>query len=173
MAAPKFVPVVPVGAYRDGEHLPPAEEWRAARPADLEGAQPRGTKLGNPGPDQGYALKLANSFHGKLALAPGENEHDVIAGCLGVALKRASLYGRAPVIHDLRTAFTLFGYLGDQPAPRALVEWRTKLFEAAGHHYEVQRHIADLVSDDVLRLGDTAIGIRQRTGGWDSLFDIL
>ena len=61
MAAPKFVPVSPVGAFRSGETLPAALEWRADRPGDLVGAQPKGTKLGNPGPDQGYAIKLANS----------------------------------------------------------------------------------------------------------------
>ena len=151
MSAPKFVPVVPIGAYRDGEHLPPALNWLPDRPGELTGQQPVGDKLGNPGPSQGYGLKLANRFHGKLRLGPGENEHDVIVGCLGVALKRASLFGRSPVIHDFHVAFSLFGFLGDDQPSAAQLETRRKMFEAAGHHYEVQRSIADRVPEDLVR----------------------
>jgi len=152
MSAPKFVPVVPIGAYRDGEHLPPALAWLADRPAEIVGEQPTGDKLGSPGPSQGYGLKLANRFHGKLRLASGENEHDVILGCLGVALKRASSFGRSPVIHDFEVAFTLFGFLGDEQPTAVQLEVRRKMFEAAGHHYDVQRSIADRVSEPTVRM---------------------
>ncbi len=110
-----------------------------------------GDKLGSPGPGQGYAIKLGNRFHGKLRLVEGENEHDVILGCLGVANKRASSFGRAPVIHDFEVAFSLFGYLGDDVPTPAQLEVRRKMFEAAGHHYEVQRSIADRVSEELVR----------------------
>jgi pimeloyl-ACP methyl ester carboxylesterase len=45
----------------------------------------------------------------------GRNHTDAIVGCIGVALKRASLFGRAPVLHDLTVALTIWGYLGDAP----------------------------------------------------------
>ena len=151
MSAPKFVPVVPIGAYRDGEHLPPALQWTADRPGDLAGSQPSGDMLGSPGPSQGYGIKLANRFHGKLRLGPGENEHDVILGCLGVALKRASSFGRSPVIHDFEVAFTVFGFLGDEQPTAEQLEARRRMFEAAGHHYEVQRSLTDRVSEETLR----------------------
>lgn len=167
MAAPKFVPVAPVGAFRDGEELPPARRWTADRPAEIDGSAPLGRQLGWPGPDQGYALKLARMYHGKLALAPGEHEHDVIAGCLGVALKRASLYGRAPVIHDLELAFGLFGFTG-KDAPGELVNFRTPLFEAAGHHYELQRAIADMVPEETLRMNPDQVKSAATTG-WRKL----
>ncbi len=170
MAAPKFVPVSPVGAFRSTETLPAAREWRADRPGDLVGAQPKGTKLGSPGPDQGYAIKLANSFHGKLFLHPGEHEHDVLVGILGVALKRASLFGRAPVIHDVTRALDVFGFLNPD-APADLVAFRTSLFEAAGHHYELQRAIADVVPAETLRLGAFVIE-RAAKGNWRSLLDL-
>ena len=32
-----------------------------------------------------------------------------------IALRRASLFGRAPVIHDLRIAFTIWGFLDPDP----------------------------------------------------------
>ena len=55
-------------------------------------------------------------------LAPGEHEKDALAGAVGVALKRASLFGRAPVVHDLTVALTIWGFLGE--APDDLVELR-------------------------------------------------
>ena len=114
--------------------------------------QPTGVRLGYQGPDQGFALHLATSFEGQLQLAMGEREEDAIAGCVAVALKRASLFGRAPIAHDLRLAFTLFGYLGDPPGE--LIAWRSDLFEevANPHHYAEQRGIVDLVPDETLRL---------------------
>lgn len=141
-----------LGAFRGGEELPPALSWTADRPAEIVGAAPTGKQMGRPGPDQGYALKLAHLFHGKLRLGDGEIEHDVIAGCLGVALKRAALFGRAPVIHDLDLAFAVFGFTGTSDTPAELQELRTTLFEAAGHHYDVQRAIADAVPDETLRM---------------------
>lgn len=151
MSAPKHVPVATVGAFRPDTALPPADAWLADRPSELAADAVAGRRSGRPGPDQGYGLKLANSFHGRLHLEAGEHEHDVIAGCLPVGLKRAALYGRAPVIHDFEMAFGLFGYLDPNPAAD-LVDWRRGLFAAAGHHYEVQRAIADTVPDATLRM---------------------
>ncbi|MDP9452982.1 MAG: hypothetical protein M3P97_06240 [Actinomycetota bacterium] len=150
MAAPEYVPSSPAQQPRRGLPLPPAQPWRAERPADLGPAQPVGPALGNPGPDQGYALKLVRQFHDRLVLAEGEDAEDAVMGCLGVALRRASIFGRAPVVHDLDIAFTLWGYLGD--APPELIELRRPLFQALEHHYEDQRAIANQVPEATLRL---------------------
>lgn len=167
MAAPKFVPVAPLGAYREAEGLPVPDAWQPTRPAELGVSAPTGRMMGRPGPDQGYALTLARRFHGQLALLEGEDEHDVVAGCLGVALKRAALYGRAPVIHDLELAFSVFGYLGGTIA-EDLRKFRVKLFQSAGHHYEQQRAIADLVPESTLRM--TPGQVKQALGaGWKKL----
>ncbi len=143
MAQPDFVPQTLNDRPRRGEKMPAPSRWTATRPGDLPGRQPIGPMLGHPGPDQGYALSLARRFVGKLVLAVGENEEDVIAGCLGVALRRASLFGRAPVVHDLQFAFGLWGYLDE--APDELVAYRRPLFGGASHHYWDQRHIVDTV----------------------------
>ena len=166
MAAPEYVPV-------DREDLPPAksrmptpENWRADRPGDLRGSQPLGPKLGRPGPDQGYALKLANECFGdRLVLASGEHRDDAIAGCVAVGLKRASMYGRAPVIYDLDLAFALWGYF--EGAPPELVAFRRTLFEGSRHHYAEQREIVDLVPDTTLQL--TPAQVRERLSDWKSL----
>lgn len=153
MAAPEYVPVDetrPLRAYVSPPRRP--DPWRADRPGDLIGGQPRGDRLGNQGPDQGYVLRLVREFAGKLTLTAGEHERDALAGASAVALKRSSLFGRAPIVHDLTVALTIWGFLADAPAE--LVELRKPLFEEVWHphHYAEQRRLADLVPDDVLRM---------------------
>lgn len=152
MAAPDYVPTSPGDDVRSYESPPRRpDSWRADRPGDLGGLHPRGDRLGNPGPDQGYAMTLAGRFADTLHLAEGEHERDALAGACAVALKRASLFGRAPVLHDLTVALTIWGFLGE--APPELVELRRPLFQevSSAHHYGDQRRIADLVPVEVLR----------------------
>lgn len=129
----------------------------ADRPGEVVGIEPSaGPGLGNQGPDQGYALKLAERFAGQLVLTPGEREDDALAGCVALALRRASIFGRAPVVHDLRLALELFGFLGEAAAE--LIAWRrTRFAGAAGHHgYHIKLRLADLVPTDTLRLTPAA-----------------
>jgi hypothetical protein len=155
MAAPPFVPIDPVDrprAYESPEHIP--DGWIPGRPAELVGRQPGGARLGYQGPDQGYGLLLAERFVERLQLATGERADDAQRGCLGVALRRASLFGRAPVIHDFTIAFTVWGYL-DANAPSELVEQRRRMFAGVAnvtHHYDEGRAIADQVPLATLRM---------------------
>ena len=131
----------------------------ADRPGEVVGAEPpAGRGLGYQGPDQGYALKLAQRFAGRLVLVAGEREDDALAGCVAVALRRASMFGRAPVMHDLRVALELFGYL-NEASDAQLVAWRQPLFAgAASHHgYHVKLRLADLVPEATLRLTPAAV----------------
>ena len=171
MAAPEFVPVKPLADVRAYESPPRrAGQWRADRPGDHEGRQPLGVGLGVPGPDQGYALKLADDVFRPLLKLGKVHADDAIAGCLGIALKRASLFGRAPTAHDLRVAFTAWGFLDDTPDAE-LVRLREAWFAevANPHHYGEGRHIVDAVGDDVLRRSHTQIETDYRTSGWRSL----
>ncbi|MXW95048.1 MAG: hypothetical protein F4110_14325 [Acidimicrobiaceae bacterium] len=166
MAAPSHVPATAKAPsiYRS----PPrrADPWMADRPGEVVGIEPSvGPGLGNQGPDQGYALKLAERFAGGLVLAAGEREDDALAGCCAVAMRRASMFGRAPVVHDLRLALELFGFLDDADAE--LVAWRQDRFAgAAGHHgYHVKLRLADLVPTETLRL-TSAAAAEARTDNW-------
>jgi hypothetical protein len=153
MAAPEYVPRPKDDQPRVYESAPwLSDSWYADRPADLEGPQPFGPRLGYPGPDQGYALKLARQFEDKLVLTPGEHATDVIAGCVEIANKRASLFGRAPVIHDLTVAFSLWGFLGE--ADPELVRLRKRYFQAVGEasHYSERRRVVDVVPVAALKL---------------------
>jgi hypothetical protein len=128
--------------------------WTPDRPGDIEGFQPQGPRLGDPGPDQGFALRIAAQLQPKIRLQPGEHVDDAVRGCLGVALRRASIFSRAPVVHDLTIAFTIWGFYDANP-PEELVRLRATMFEGlrlVGHHYMEARAVADLPPEATLRM---------------------
>lgn len=152
MSAPSYVPRPKDDRPRVYESPPRRPEaWFSNRPAELPGQQPTGGALGHQGPDQGYALKLARRFEGRLTLADGEGEHDTIAGCTAVAMRRASMFGRGPSIHDLTVAFTVWGFTG--AASPGLVAMRRPFFAevAHPHHYLQLRELVDKVPAWLLR----------------------
>ncbi len=125
------------------------------RPGELEDGHPDrdAGRMGSQGPDQGYVLKLIPLLRDELHLSKGEHLDAVERGVVAIALKRASLFGRAPVIHDVRIAYTVWGFL-DAEAPAELVEERRKRFEGVHHiaaHYPERRSLADAVPVEVLR----------------------
>lgn len=154
MAAPKFAPAGSLEShyYQSPDVVPPP--WSPERPGVVEGMQPAGRRMGAQGPDQGYALTIAHRRAANVALQGRERLDDAVRGCLGIALRRASLFSRAPVVHDVDIAFTIWGYYDAAP-PAELVARRAELFEGVGnvnHHYTEGRVIADLVPESTLRL---------------------
>jgi hypothetical protein len=155
MAAPKFTPVSPVDdarGYESPDHIPTG--WTNNRPGDLRGRQPQGALLGYQGPDQGYALALAGRLRDDLHLQKGDDADDALAGVTAIGLRRASLFGRAPVIHDLRIGATMWGFLDADP-PDELVWLRRRLFEGlanVAHHYGALRALVDSVPESTLRM---------------------
>ncbi|HRE03725.1 MAG TPA: hypothetical protein PLV68_20690, partial [Ilumatobacteraceae bacterium] len=75
-------------------HVPDA--WNPQRAAEIDGRQPEGEQLGYQGPDQGYVLTLADVVRDQIITGPAESVDDAVRGSINIALKRASLYGRAP-----------------------------------------------------------------------------
>jgi hypothetical protein len=154
MAAPEYVPVSPVDkprVYGSPDYVP--LRWMPDRPAEIDGRQPAAPSLGYQGPDQGYGLVLANRFRDRLHLQPHESIDDAVMGCLGIGLRRASLFGRAPVVHDFTIAFTIWGFLDANP-PAELAAKRRPLFAGVfhtGHHYLEWRALADGVPEATLR----------------------
>lgn len=154
MAAPEYVPIRPTErprTYASPPHVP--ESWKSKRPGDLNGRQPRAPQLGFPGPDQGFGLVLANRFRDRLHLTPGESADDAVTGCLGSGLRRASMFGRAPSVHDFTVAYTIWGFLDSSP-PAELVDLRRAKFEGLAitlHHYAELRDLVDSIPEDTLR----------------------
>lgn len=170
MAAPQFVPSPSIDdarAYTSPPVAPAA--WMPDRPGELTGFQPVGEQLGYQGPDQGFAIKIANGFRDRLSLQSGEHAEDAIKGCLGIALRRASMFSRAPVVHDLTIAFTIWGFL-DVAAPAELVAARRERFAGLGHggHYTQTRAIVDMVPEATLRMTPQQVTAAYPTG-WRAL----
>jgi len=170
MAAPEHLPTPRSETQHYSSPPQRSAEWSADRPGESIGqAATNVATLGSPGPDQGYALTLTSLFDDRLSLA-GEHRADVDAGSLAVALKRASLFGRAPVVHDLRIGYTLFGFL-DETASLDLVEFRKDLFAEVHYpfHYFGLRTIADLIAEEVLLQTPDQVATRYRAGWRDQL----
>jgi hypothetical protein len=180
MAAPEFVPLKPNDRVRNYSSPPGrGDAWLPVRPAEVvtNGGQPDSDsdagRMGAPGPDQGYLLSLVPLLRSELQLTGVEQIADAEAGGVAVALKRASLFGRAPVVHDLRVAYTVWGFL-DASAPADLVAERSARFEGVhltAHHYPELRAVADAVPEATLRLTPAEVA-REHAADWRSLLSI-
>ncbi len=126
---------------------------------------------GSPGPDQGYALSLVKHFEDKLQTGSVDH-HDAVAGCIEVAMKRASLFGRAPMIHDLQAAFCLYGFLNSAVNP-SLVKLREHVFAGVDHgvHYKERRRVVDLVDSVFLKQSIQTIEA-EAAKDWQTAFDV-
>lgn len=171
MAAPKFAPVDPTEsprAYESPNAVP--ESWQLGRPGDIVGQQPSGAYLGHQGPDQGFALTIARRVSHKIRVQSGESLDDAIRGTVAIALRRASMYGRAPVIHDVTFALTIWGWLLDSP-PADLLGRRKELFGGLGHaahsYYEA-RELVDLVPETTFKLSNETLA-SQMPMSWRAL----
>jgi hypothetical protein len=169
MTQPDYVPLATADLVRPVERLPVPNRWVSDRPADEKApVPPRGPRFGRTGPDLGYGLKLAKLFCSRLRLSPGESADDAIAGCFAVGSRRAAAFGRAPVIYDMELAYTVWGFLGD--APPELIQFRLGLFPGAAHDYDRQRHLADLVKEETLRLRPAEAA--DRLSDWRTLLEL-
>jgi hypothetical protein len=152
MTQPTFVPISEADQVRPARHLHVPEAWTTSRPAELTTPTAlRGRSVGTPGPDAGFALRLARRFAHDLHLAEGETEHDVLLGIALIAARRAALFGRAPSIYDVQLALALWGFLVDAP-PEDLLAARRRAFSSVSHDYVAQRSLVDAVPESSLRL---------------------
>jgi len=170
MAVDPYVPTRPEDAPRRSIAIPPAAGWKAVRPGDLDPGASRNTGVlfGTPGPDSGYALTLAERFAARITAVAPETVHDAEALAAQAAMRRAGLFGRAPVRADVELGFTLFGWLGDAPAD--LVEWRRLAVAGAGHDYARRVCLVERIPEGVVR--QTPEQVRARMGDWRHLLGL-
>lgn len=138
-----------------GVKMPPARSWVANRPGDIPAGWPSGKLLGSPGPNVGYALTLANRARDRFVLARHEHPDDAIAVVAEIAMRRAALFGRAPVMPDIEVGMQILGYLGD--ADPEFVAWRTRAVTGVQHDYYQRRELVDAIPVDTLRLVPSAL----------------
>ena len=168
MTQPDYVPLQAPDRVRPSDRLSTPRSWTADRPGDLpDMTPPTGRRFGSSGPDQGYGLKLAKTFHGRLVL-DGDDHHDAEIVGFACATKRAARFGRAPVIYDFEWAYSLWGYLGG--AATDLVTWRHDVVRGAGHSYDTQRAAVDLVADATFAMTPAAVAGAVGGSGWRELF---
>lgn len=165
MTQPKFAPILPADEVRDLYKLPPPAAWEPTRPADFRAApgEPHRMGRGVAGPDQGYALLLAEKMAPRLVLEEGEHEADVLNGACVLATRRAALFGRAPVSADLALALELFGFTAE--SSDEVVRARQEVFAGVAHDYWRGRELADLVPEATLRMSLAELKGQLAEGG--------
>jgi hypothetical protein len=127
-----------------------------------------GKGRGSPGPDQGYALHLARRFFDRLVLTKGEAPEDVLVGAVVIALRRASLFGRAPITGDIELALQCFSYLS--VAPKELLAVRSQRFGGVAHDYWAQRVLAEQIPESTLRRSPSSVA--SNLDDWRELIGI-
>ena len=156
MPTDPFVTAIPADSPRQAQNLapgvslPPARPSVGDRPGEVAGPWPRGAGFGSPGPNIGFALTLVARARSRITLAPNEHEADAHALVAAVAMKRASLFGRAPVAADVSCALLVLGYEG--PASGDFVEWRILAGVDAAHDYRSGRDLCAQISPEDIRL---------------------
>ncbi|MGD0985526.1 MAG: hypothetical protein ABSA65_17205 [Acidimicrobiales bacterium] len=176
MTQPKFAPIMEQHEVREVQRLGAPAAWTTHRPGESR-PTPRPARqpgLGVPGPDQGYALALAGRFEDRLVLEPGERVEDVLAGAVAIALRRAAIFGRAPIAADIELALGLFKYIiGDEGTwPSGdLVALRRERFEKAAHDYWRRRALVDAIPEASFRLNPERLAKRLESepGCWREL----
>ncbi len=168
MTQPEFVPVEGRYRVRSSRSLAVPASWTVHRPGEGGAASlPGGTgggerggrgspggpgvsvrhgaarSRGRPGPDKGFALKLAHdavATQGRLH--EGENEEDIVAGVGEIAAARAANLGRAPVGEDVEFALDLYEFRSTAPGPGTL-ERRRRLFASVARSYHARVALVD------------------------------
>lgn len=150
MTQPKFAPILIEDEVRPAAKLDVPRPWSPHRPSEFRpGPRSFGAASGAPGPDQGYALHLAQLIADRVVLGHGERREDALAAAVVIALSRASSFGRAPVLKDLEFALAALGYLEAVDAETSAR--RHRLVSGLAHDDFRQRGIADLLDDKARR----------------------
>jgi len=143
----------------------PERRWTPDRPGDVAGTGvPWGGAFGTPGPDAGYAIKLAAGRD--LILAENEHRADANLAVAAVAAARASLASRGPTKIDLDAAIVILGY--DTESDFGAI--RAAAIAGAAHHPQRIRRLVAGIPMDVVE--DTADDLRRRVDSGESLIEL-
>ncbi len=132
----------------------PARRWKASRPGDLHAPSevPWGGAFGTPGPDTGFALKLA--ANAAYELDADESRHNVESMLLLIMGARASRFGKAPSADDLSFGLMLLGLDSREEIPEAvmarLAESRRHWAPRVAHNKSAGRALAARLTPELL-----------------------
>ena len=143
----------------------PERRWTPDRPGDVTGTGvPWGGAFGTPGPDAGYAIKLAAGRD--LILADHEHRTDANLAVAAVAAARASIASRGPTMIDVDAAIVILGY--DTESDFGAV--RAAAIAGGAHHPQRIRRLVAGIPMDVVE--DSADGLRKRAAAGESLIEL-
>ena len=143
----------------------PERRWVPDRPGEFTGSGvPWGGAFGTPGPDAGFALKLAAGRD--LILAENEHRADANTAVAAVAAARASLARRGPTKVDLDAAIVILGY----DTESAFGADRAAAIAGSAHHPQRIRRLLAGIPIDVIEYN--ADGLRERAASGESLIEI-
>jgi hypothetical protein len=131
----------------------PARGWSpSSRPGVISspGQVPHGKGFGTPGPDTGWALKIARHLEGDI-------DPDLMHVLVALMAARASLHGRAPIREDLEVAKLLCGI--GEGLPFDLSTRRKSWLAAVPHEPSKGAAAVAAVEPDLLR--QKPAGVRQ------------
>jgi hypothetical protein len=150
---------------RDEGRPNPELRWVPDRPGEFTGSGvPWGGAFGMPGPDAGYALKLAAGR--SLILADNEHRADANAVVAAVAAARASLSRRGPTKPDVDAAIVILGY--DRESDFGPI--RSATIAGSAHHPQRIRRLIAGIPVDVIE--DNAENLIKRAAAGESLVEI-
>jgi hypothetical protein len=89
-------------------------------------------------------LRLAREVVADLALAAGEQREDAVWAIATVAMRRAGVVGRAPIIHDVLFADALLAY--DDPDELECAVLRARLLCGVAHDPDLRQWLSDAVN---------------------------
>jgi hypothetical protein len=123
----------------DFGRIPPA---RRHDPIPGEGRRPVvAPGFGLPCPDAGYALFLAALAVEHLVLEFGDRRDDAECAIATVAVRRAGMLGRAPLLQDVEIGRTLLAY--DQPTDADFARWRARWICGIARDVDLRQRLAD------------------------------
>lgn len=152
----------------EGNETPVPKSWKASRPGYVGLAKRKETDmlLGNAGPNVGYAMKLSHRQSGEFFLVDHENRHDVEILIAEIAMRRASNFGRAPMIDDIHFATHLLGY--DDTPTQGEEKWRPALVNGCGHNEHRRRIIVNSIPQPIIE-GEKGQLHEAISGWWEKL----
>ncbi len=160
LATEPFVPEHRDSVYADDE-LPPSRPWRADRPGEVSGS-PDVVMFGAIGPDAGYIGRLAAGYMDRI-VAGVSNKADLVAGAEAIAMRRASVYGRAPIGADLEVGLLVLGAFEGAPGDWSSLQSAIAV-KVRGMRYPPAKNRAVELADSVDRswLDLDPDGVRER-----------
>jgi hypothetical protein len=165
MAQQPNIELRPPEPQRGASGTGPERPWAPDRPGELTGTgMPWGGAFGMPGPDAGYALKLATGRD--LILSDHEHRADADAAVAAVAAARSSLFGRGPTKGDVDAAIVILGYEAESDFGPV----RAAAIGGSAHHpLRIRRLIAGIPTDVY---DATADELRERVASGESLIEL-